>query len=143
MARQTGSQGRTSEPLQPGADAPGSRPHVLIAEDELHIARMLATLLEDAAIRVTVAGDGLEALERIRADASIALVILDLLMPGMGGMDVLRETRRRDRHLPIIVLTGKGQTDVREEALELGATELFIKPFSPRKLVNRILELCQ
>ncbi len=143
MARQTGSQGRTSETLQPGADAPGPRPHVLIAEDELHIARMLATLLEDAAIRVTVAGDGLEALERIRGDDSISLVILDLLMPGMGGMDVLRETRRRDRALPIIVLTGKGQTDVREEALELGATELFIKPFSPRKLVNRILELCK
>lgn len=143
MARQTGSQGRTAESPQSGADAPGPPPHVLIAEDELHIARMLATLLEDAAIRVTVAGDGLEALERIRGDDSISLVILDLLMPGMGGMDVLRETRRRDRDLPIIVLTGKGQTDVREEALELGATELFIKPFSPRKLVNRILELCE
>lgn len=125
-----------------GADRDPPTPHVLIAEDELHIARILATLLEDARLRVTIEGDGLSALQRIREDGSISLVVLDLLMPGMGGMDVLRETRLLDREIPIVVLTGKGQTDVREQALELGANEVFIKPFSPRKLMNRILELC-
>ncbi len=141
MTLDTGSARETPEAAT-GHPRRAAAPHVLVAEDELHIARMLATLLEDAGIRVTVETDGLSALDRIREDGTISLVILDLLMPGMGGMDVLRETRKLERRIPVLVLTGKGQTDVREEAMDLGATELFIKPFSPRKLVNRVLELC-
>jgi DNA-binding response OmpR family regulator len=115
---------------------------VLIAEDEVHIARMLGTLLEDASMRVTVTSDGASALDHIRSDPTIELVILDLMMPEMSGLDVLRETRRRTSGLPVIVLTAKGDSDVRDQALTLGATELFIKPFSPRKLVSRVRELC-
>ena len=124
--------------------AESAEPHVLVAEDELHIGRMLATLLEDAAMRVTVVTDGVAALERIRSDESINLVILDLMMPGMGGLEVLRELRHgrpEGSSLPVLVLTGKGQTEIRQEAFDLGATELFIKPFSPRKLVERVAEL--
>lgn len=131
--------GSASAPEPP----PGGRaPHVLIAEDEVHIARMLGTLLEEASMRVTVTTDGASALEFIRSDPTIELVILDLMMPEMSGLDVLRETRRRTEELPVIVLTAKGESDVRDEALTLGATELFIKPFSPRKLVSRVRELC-
>lgn len=123
-------------------DEAGGRPHVLIAEDEIHIARMLGTLLEDASIRVSLVPDGVSALERIRTDPTISLVILDLVMPGMGGLDVLREAAGRTGSVPVIVLTAKGESDVREEALALGATEIFIKPFSPRRLVTRVRELC-
>lgn len=127
----------------PGPGPGDDRPHVLIAEDEVHIARMLGTLLEEARMRVTVTSDGAAALEQIRSDPSISLVILDLMMPELSGLDVLRETRRRTAELPVVVLTAKGESDVREEAMALGATELFIKPFSPRKLVSRVRELCE
>lgn len=131
-----------SAPTESRTGAPAS-PHVLVAEDEVHVARMLATLLEDAGMRVTVVADGRAALDTIGEDRSITLVILDLMMPGMGGLEVLRELRRRggEGRLPVIVLTGKGETGVRQEALDCGATELFIKPFSPRKLVDRVAEL--
>lgn len=126
----------------PAGAAEGAPPaHALVAEDEPHIARMLETLLEDAAFRVTLVGDGRSALETLRADASIGLAILDLMMPGMSGLDVLREARSLAEELPIVVLTARGETSIRREAEALGATEVFIKPFSPRKLVARVREL--
>ncbi len=117
--------------------------HVLIAEDEEHIARILGTLLEDASMQVTVTADGVAALERIRSDPTITLVILDVLLPEMGGLEVLRETRRWTPELPVIMLTARDEPEVREEAMTLGATEIFIKPFSPRELASRVRELCR
>lgn len=133
-------------PSNEAADPPpgrgGGLPHVLVAEDEPHIARMLETLLDDAGIRVTLVRDGETALETIRSDETISLAILDLMMPGLSGLEVLRETRRTAASLPVIVLTAKGESEVRDQALELGATEVVTKPFSPRKLVHRVKELC-
>lgn len=128
---------------EPGAGGrDDDRPHVLIAEDEVHIARMLGTLLEDASMRVTVTTDGAAALEHVRSDPTISLVILDLVLPEMSGLEVLRETRRRRAELPVVMLTAKGESHVQEEAMTLGATEVFIKPCSPRALVTRVRELC-
>lgn len=138
--------GGRADPRAAPSDPPSTgRPvhHVLIAEDEPHIARMLETLFEDAEMRVTLARDGHAALDAIRSDATLSLAVLDLMMPGMSGLEVLEEARRLAQDLPILVLTAKGEGEVRQRALELGATDLFIKPFSPRRLVGRVRELCE
>lgn len=119
-------------------------PHILIAEDEPHIVRLLETVLSEESLRVSVARTGTEALDRIRSDRSISVVLLDVLMPEMSGLEVLRSAREGEeaRSLPVVVLSGKGETALRTRAMALGATAFFTKPFSPRKLRSRILEIC-
>lgn len=129
----------------PGQAATGGRPHVLVAEDEPHLARLLETLLDEREIRVTVAGTGGEALERLRADPAVSLVLLDLMMPGTDGLAVL-EALRGDpatADLPVLVLTGRGEDELRERARELGVEGYYTKPFSPRRLLERVRELCR
>lgn len=121
------------------------RPHVLVVEDEAHLARLLEELLAPLGVRVTCVRSGPEAMEHIRAEPGPRLVLLDVMLPGMDGLDVLRAAReeRDDAELPVIVLTGRGEPDLRERAFELGATDLFTKPFSPRALVERVEEVCR
>lgn len=139
-------EGTTSHPARSRVETPEEdRPHVLVVEDEAHLARLLGELLAPLAVRVTCVRDGAGALEHIRADPTLRLVLLDVMLPGMDGLDVLRAAReeRDGGDLPVIVLTGRGEADLRDRALELGATDLFTKPFSPRALVGRVREICR
>jgi DNA-binding response OmpR family regulator len=119
--------------------------HALVADDEPHIGRIIKMKLETGRIpfRVTLAYDGREALEVLRRDGDIGLVILDLMMPYLSGLDVLAEMKRDERlkHLPTIVLTAAGQEQQHHLALELGASEFMTKPFSPKRLYARAAEL--
>ncbi len=110
--------------------------HVLVAEDEPHIARLIALKLETGPFRVTTVHEGAAALDALAAHDDLALLILDLMMPGMGGLDVLAQVRRdpRTRALPCIILTATGHEAARRQALDLGANEFLTKPFSPKKL---------
>ena len=121
------------------------RPHVLVVENEAHLARLLEELLSPLGVRVTCVRSGPEAMEHIRVEPGPRLVLLDVMLPGMDGLDVLRAAReeRDEAELPVIVLTGRGEPDLRERAFELGATDLFTKPFSPRALVERVEEVCR
>lgn len=124
--------------------ATGAPTHVLVAEDEPHLARLLESLLVEHSLRVSVVGTGAEALERLRRDPVPSLLLLDLMMPGTDGLAVL-ESLRSDAataDLPVLVLTGRGEEDVRERALELGVQGYYTKPFSPRRLLERVRELC-
>lgn len=124
--------------------APEPQRHVLVAEDEPHLARLLATLLDQRDIRVTVTTTGPDTLRRLRDDPTIRLVLLDLMLPGLDGLEVLermRETRRGADAPEVLVLTGRGEPDLRERALALGARDYLTKPFSPRGLMTRIAEL--
>ena len=116
---------------------------VLVADDEPHIGRVLQVRLEANHFVVTVARDGEEALAILRSDQPLDLVLLDLMMPGRSGLDVLAELRRLParKGLPVIVLTAKGEERDRARALALGATDFITKPFSPKKLAARIYEL--
>ncbi|MBI3790425.1 MAG: response regulator [Gemmatimonadetes bacterium] len=117
--------------------------HVLVAEDEPHIARLIAIKLETGPFRVTTVGDGEAALAALAAHDDIALVILDLMMPGVGGLEVLRQVRATPatRSLPCIVLTATGQDAAHRQARDLGANEFLTKPFSPKKLLATALAL--
>jgi two-component system, OmpR family, alkaline phosphatase synthesis response regulator PhoP len=119
------------------------RIHVLVADDEPHIGRIIKMKLEQGPFAVTLAYDGREALELMEADPDIALVLLDVMMPYMTGLDVLAKLRADDRWrtVPAIVLTAAGQEQHHKQAMALGANEFLTKPFSPKKLYARAAEL--
>jgi DNA-binding response OmpR family regulator len=109
---------------------------VLIVDDEPKIVRLVADYLEAAGFAVASAGTGEDALRRVRTDAP-DLVVLDLGLPGLDGLDVTR-TLRRNGDLPIIMLTARDDETDRIIGLELGADDYVTKPFSPRELVARV-----
>ncbi len=126
----------------PTSDPPeGAR--ILVAEDEAHIRRVLEALFESRSFAVDFAENGTDALERLAGKDAYDLVILDLMMPGASGLQVLSGLRRLDhrRDVPVVILTAKGQDTDREEAMALGADDFITKPFSPKRLLGRIDEL--
>ena len=128
----------TTEPSAPRAPL-----HVLVADDEPHIGRIIKMKLEQGPFRVTLAYDGREALDALMREPDIALVLLDLMMPQLSGLDVLARIRADERlkGLPCIILTAAGQEQQHRRAVELGASEFMTKPFSPKKLYARAAEL--
>lgn len=117
--------------------------HVLVADDEPHIGRIIQTKLEQGPFRVTLVYDGAEAIRALEEYPDVALVLLDLMMPALSGLEVLGRIRgdERWRTLPCIILTAAGQESQREEALRLGIEEFMTKPFSPKRLFARVAEL--
>lgn len=123
----------------------GSSPRrVLVADDEPHIRRVLETLLESSGFEVDAVGDGAEALDRLAdPERGYALVLTDLMMPRRTGLEVLEALAGMEHRAgtPVVVLTAKGQDADRDEALALGASDFLTKPFSPKKLLARILQI--
>ena len=109
---------------------------ILVVEDEMQIARNLRDYLEVAGFEVTVVGDGSAAVASARGDQP-DLVVLDLGLPGVDGLDVARELRRTGT-TPIVMLTARGEESDRIVGLELGADDYLVKPFSPKELVARV-----
>ncbi|GIW43320.1 MAG: acetoacetate metabolism regulatory protein AtoC [Candidatus Binatia bacterium] len=115
----------------------------LLVEDEPNMVRTLAKILERRGHRVDSASNGLEALRRLEA-GSYDLVITDLNMPVMDGLQLLREMKARSLDAAVIVLTGHGTIQSAVEALKLGAGDYLIKPCHPEELllaVSRLLEV--
>ncbi|MEA3245558.1 MAG: response regulator transcription factor [Gemmatimonadota bacterium] len=117
--------------------------HVLVADDEPHIGRIIQTKLEQGPFQVTLVGDGTDAVRALEQYPDIALVVLDLMMPGLSGLEVLARMRndQRWKGLPCVILTAAGHEEQRAEALRLGANEFLTKPFSPKRLLARVAEL--
>ena len=115
---------------------------VLLAEDEPNIAESITFLLERAGFEVTVENDGRGALDAVMADSPDVLV-LDVMLPGLDGYEILRTLRAdRDREsLPVLMLTAKGQREDREMALKCGADLFITKPFSNAEIVSAVRRL--
>ena len=111
-------------------------PRILIVDDEPKILRLVHDYLETAGFTVDSARTGHEALTRARTDAP-DLVVLDLGLPGIDGLDVTRSLRRAG-NVPIIMLTARDDETDKLIGLELGADDYMTKPFSPRELVARV-----
>ncbi|MGH9166912.1 MAG: response regulator transcription factor [Acidimicrobiia bacterium] len=109
---------------------------VLVVDDELKITRLVRDYLQDAGMAVLTAGDGPGALALARS-AKPDLIILDLGLPGLDGLDVTRALRRHTR-IPIIMLTARTDESDRVAGLELGADDYMVKPFSPKELMARV-----
>jgi DNA-binding response OmpR family regulator len=115
-----------------------ARGSVLVVDDEPTIAEVVARYLDRAGYRTRVAADGVQAIEaaaRQRPD----LVVLDLMLPGIDGLEVMRRLREQDRErIAVILLTAKGEESDRVIGLRLGADDYVVKPFSPAELVARV-----
>ena len=110
---------------------------IVVVEDEPAIRRGVADALRASGYEVTEAGDGVKGL----ADAGrpgIDLVLLDLLLPRMSGLDVLTDLRRTRPTLPVIILTARGTEDDRVRGLKMGADDYVVKPFSAKELLARV-----
>ena len=110
---------------------------ILVVEDEPQIARLVEMHLRDAGCSVTVAHRGAEGLAAA-ADQAFDLIVLDLMLPDMDGLDVCRQLRQREDYLPILMLTARSGEVDRVLGLELGADDYLTKPFSVRELVARV-----
>lgn len=110
--------------------------HVLIVEDEQKTAETVALYLRDAGFRASVAGDGEEGL-RLARDLSPDLVVLDLMLPKLDGLEITRQLRA-EGSLPIILLTARTTEEERIAGFDLGADDYVPKPFSPKELVSRV-----
>jgi len=113
---------------------------ILLVEDEKRIADFVQRGLESAGYSIDLAEDGQSALDRMHA-ADYDLVILDLMLPDMDGLDVLAKTRNRKVSPPVLILSARGGVDDRVRGLELGADDYLVKPFAFVELLARVRAL--
>ncbi|MEQ9348305.1 MAG: response regulator [Thalassospira sp.] len=120
------------------------RPKVLIAEDEETIVESLSFLMEKEGYEVSVATDGQTAIKMIAHDIP-DMVLLDVMMPGCDGFEVVRAARAdpRTKRIPIMMLTAKTREVDRRKGLELGVDDFVTKPFSTRDVVARVKALLE
>ena len=111
--------------------------NILIVEDNLDIAKLIQMHLTDSGCRTVVTHDGLAAVEQMENNA-FDLVILDLMLPKMDGMDVCRRIRKQTHYTPVLMLTSKSSELDRVIGLEVGADDYVSKPFSIRELLARV-----
>ena len=113
---------------------------LLIVDDESQMRKMLEVLFGDAPYHLLFAEGGTEALSAA-AESKVDAALLDLVMPGMGGLAVLREFRQKYPEMMILMMTGRGSVSEAVQAIQLGAVDFLEKPFSPEALQARMLQL--
>jgi DNA-binding response OmpR family regulator len=116
---------------------PEENPHILLVEDEMHLARGICFNLEQEGYRVNHVESGEEALERLKYDR-FALIILDVMLPGMDGFEVCRHIRKMDTKVPILILTARAGEGDRITGLTSGADDYLVKPFSLSEFLLRV-----
>jgi len=114
---------------------------ILIVDDERAVRESLQRALELEGYSIELAADGREALERLGADGQVDAVLLDVLMPGMDGLEVCRTIRRNGNPVPVLMLTARTQVEDRVEGLDAGADDYVTKPFALEELLARLRAL--
>lgn len=114
-----------------------SKPNILVVEDETKIARVLELELEYEGYQVTKAHDGMEGL-RLYREKEWDLLLLDVMLPGLSGTDLLKRIRSGDKETPVIMLTAKDAVSDKVTGLDLGANDYVTKPFEIEELLARI-----
>lgn len=110
---------------------------ILVVEDERKIARLLQIELESEGYAVSLAPDGVEGWAAYKA-GGIALILLDVMLPGISGIDLLQRIRAIDAETPVMMLTAKGSVTDKVTGLDLGANDYVTKPFDMEELLARI-----
>lgn len=113
---------------------------VLIADDDPNIRRLISLFLRKEGFEIKEAADGTQALSIVE-DALVDLVILDIMMPGLDGWELCREIRRQHPHLPLLMVTAKGESAHKVKGFQLGTDDYLTKPFDPLELVMRVKAL--
>ena len=117
-------------------DNPMSLEKIMVADDDQNICELLRLYLEKEQYTVVIANDGNEAIAKFNSE-NPALILLDIMMPGLDGWQVCREIRKKS-NVPIIMITAKGETFDKVLGLELGADDYVVKPFDAKEIVARI-----
>lgn len=112
---------------------------VLLVDDEEEFVSTLAERLELRGIQALTETDGQAALVRIASDKP-QVVVLDIMMPGISGLDILRHIKRSHPELPVILLTGRGATNEGIEGMQLGAFDFMMKPVKIEDLISKLFE---
>lgn len=121
---------------------PQPRPLIVLVEDEELIRRLLSRVLETAGYEVVVAADGLAALHQFEAHAGdVALLLTDLVMPGMNGLELSRAARDLQPDLPVLCMSGYSEETLRERGSEEDEVAFIEKPFAPGELTDLVEEL--
>lgn len=110
---------------------------VLIIEDDPHIVELLTIHLHDLGCKVTSSSEGWQGL-KFAEEGQFALIILDLVLPGLNGMEICRKIRQKDRQTPIMMLTARSEEIDKVMGLETGADDYLTKPFSIREFIARV-----
>ncbi|MDF7626295.1 response regulator transcription factor [Lactobacillaceae bacterium L1_55_11] len=113
---------------------------ILVVDDDVEIAELLEIYLKNEGYEPTIAYDGKEALSKLNTNPDVALMILDIMMPNMSGLDVLKEVRK-DTHMPILMLSAKSSDMDKIQGLMTGADDYVTKPFNPLEVMARIRSL--
>lgn len=113
---------------------------ILLVDDEKELVELIKQRLEASGYEVLTAYNGPEALEKAKDEDDIELIILDIMMPVIDGIEVLRRLRNevKTRMVPVVMLTAKGDTESMMKAGELGSTDYVIKPFDAKELLDLI-----
>src|SRR5439155_22330300 len=114
---------------------------ILVVDDERAVRESLRRALELESYEIELAADGNEALYRLKSDAQPDAVILDVLMPGVDGLEVCRTIRRSGSRVPVLMLTARTQVEDRVEGLDAGADDYVTKPFALEELLARLRAL--
>jgi two-component system response regulator MprA len=114
---------------------------ILVVDDERAVRESLRRALELEGYEIELAADGSEALYRLEGDAEPDAMILDVLMPGVDGLEVCRRLRGRGSKLPVLMLTARTQVEDRVEGLDAGADDYVTKPFALDELLARVRAL--
>lgn len=112
-------------------------PKVLLIEDDINIVELLTIHLNDLGCEVVPVANGQHGLARAR-EGSFDLIILDIMLPGLNGMEICRRVRQTDRHTPILILSAKSEEIDKVVGLETGADDYLTKPFSVREFIARV-----
>ncbi|WP_201451893.1 response regulator transcription factor [Rhodovarius lipocyclicus] len=124
-------------PVGEGLPAVTDQPHLLVVDDDARLRSLLQRFLTEAGFRVTVAGDAVEARAALKAVA-FDMLVLDVMMPGETGLELVADLRARRNEVPVLMLTARGAPDERVAGFESGADDYLAKPFDPRELSHRI-----
>lgn len=116
---------------------------VLVVEDENHIRRLIQVVLEKSGHEVILAESGEIALEKLKNGLQPKLILLDILMPGIDGLQVLQKLKNSQKYksIPVVLLTALAQENVVLQGIKLGAKDYIRKPFHPKELMARIEQL--
>ena len=116
--------------------------HILLADDEVHLRYTLTLILKRSGYRVTSVGNGIEAYESIKqfhqSANPVHLLVLDIQMPGMTGVELLEALRDDELYIPTIVITGYGTREIRVQLFDMGVFGYIEKPFDPHELLEQI-----
>lgn len=110
---------------------------LLVVEDEMHLQTLIRKRLVKAGYSVDACGDGVEAMDYLDA-AEYDGVILDIMLPGISGTEILKKLRKKGNHVPVLFLTARDSIEDRVDGLDLGADDYLVKPFAFEELLARI-----